>query len=243
MDLKIRRANEGDLPDLQRLEHEHFPARPGYVHHGFLFDNARAMGIVTKPDDRDRWFTIVAEDAGAIVGFAIAIPSTRPGDAAEERYVILLQNMAVEESHRLQGVGQALVQEIERLARGAGQVLIQAHASIDSAPFYKRIGWDLADASSGIGWLIPNEVLGADFGHVDDGFPIMAVRVLEQDAILGTFHFRRRTRAPLADAGAELRRLVAGGTFSRRDLHPWTIQILDFAESRAKNTGAFGQKP
>ena len=200
------------------------------------------MGILSKPDDRDRWFTIVAEDDGNTVGFAIAIPSKRSGDTAEERYVLLLQNMAVEESHRLQGVGQALVKEIERLARGAGQLLIQAHASIDSALFYERLGWDLADVSSGIGWLIPNEVLGAGFGHVDDGFPIMAVRVLEPAALIGTFHFKRRTNAPLADAGAELRRLVAGGTFSMRDLHPRTIQILGFIESQAKNTGAFGQK-
>lgn len=242
MKLTIRRATGDDLADLQRLEHEHFPARPGNVHNGFLFDLEDASQLLTKPDDLDRWFTIVAEVDATIVGFALAIPSTRPGDAAEEPYVLLLQNMAVDDSYRLQGIGQALVREIERLAREAGQVLIQAHASIESAPFYQRLGWDVAGADSGIGWLIRGEVLGADFGHEDDGFPVMTSRVLEPDALLGTFHFKRRTTAPLADAGAELRRLVARGVFNRRDLHRWTIQILDFAEDRAKHTGAFGQK-
>ncbi|HEX3696525.1 MAG TPA: GNAT family N-acetyltransferase [Polyangia bacterium] len=86
---------------------------------------------------------LLAEVAGAPVGFALFFTNystflTRPG--------IYLEDLFVLEDHRRQGVGQALLAEVRRIAeaRGAGRLewtVLDWNA--DAIAFYRRIGADV----------------------------------------------------------------------------------------------------
>ncbi|HEY2901466.1 MAG TPA: GNAT family N-acetyltransferase [Polyangia bacterium] len=86
---------------------------------------------------------LLAEVAGAPVGFALFFTNystflTRPG--------IYLEDLFVLENHRRQGVGQALLAAVRRIAeaRGAGRLewtVLDWNA--DAIAFYRRIGADV----------------------------------------------------------------------------------------------------
>jgi len=68
----------------------------------------------------------VAEDGGRVVGFA-AVQSRVPNEDVDESdyHFALISDVGVNESHRGQGIGRALIEACEAFARGSGRALAQ----------------------------------------------------------------------------------------------------------------------
>ena len=111
---------------LAQLGEQYTPDRP-------VFDGAFA-DAVTHADDH---ILIVADDAGTVVGYALATIARlfyTNGDSAQ------LQELVVDERSRGRGIGSLLVSEIETecLDRGVRQLTV---ATLRSAAFYERLDY------------------------------------------------------------------------------------------------------
>lgn len=111
---------------LAQLGEQYTPNRP-------VFDRAFA-DAVQHADDH---ILIVADDGGAVVGYALATIARlfyTNGDSAQ------LQELVVDERSRSRGIGSLLVGEIERecLDRGVQQLTV---ATLRSAAFYERLDY------------------------------------------------------------------------------------------------------
>jgi putative acetyltransferase len=81
--------------------------------------------------ERGEQIAVVAEDgAGRIVGFGSIVPKNSE-----------LRALYVSAEHGRQGIGRALLCELEALARGAGVTELRMIASVNAAPFYEGQGF------------------------------------------------------------------------------------------------------
>lgn len=111
---------------LAQLGEQYTPDRP-------VFDGA----FVDSLQQADDHILFVAEDDGAVVGYALATIARlfyTNGDSAQ------LQELVVDEGSRGRGIGSLLVAEIERecLDRGVRQLTV---ATLRSAAFYERLDY------------------------------------------------------------------------------------------------------
>jgi len=125
----IREANAADAPALaQLLAQLGYPAEPVAVE-----SRLEALSIV---GDR----VVVAELDGDVVGLA----HLQVAPALEyDRPAAKVAALAVDESHRGEGIGRALMEDMEREARARGCVLLYlttAERRADAHAFYDRIG-------------------------------------------------------------------------------------------------------
>ena len=89
-------------------------------------------------NDRSTSLLLVAEDAaGAVVGYALTTITPLLHSNGSSAH---LQELVVDDSHRSQGVGTAIVEEVERICRERAVRQITV-ASRRSADFYERIGY------------------------------------------------------------------------------------------------------
>ena len=95
----------------------------------------------TTPDDAD---FVVAERDGRVVGFAELRPhgggyfeTVRPGPWTGEVRAVYVHPDAAGE-----GVGSALLAELERRARGRDLSALGLHASLNAVPFYEARGYE-----------------------------------------------------------------------------------------------------
>lgn len=78
----------------------------------------------------------VAESDGTVTGTASLARDNR---TTEEEYICL--TVFVLPEHQGTGVGRALMERVERAARGKGAVNLQVPSSITALPFYTRLGY------------------------------------------------------------------------------------------------------
>jgi putative acetyltransferase len=87
--------------------------------------------ILANPDQEIR---LLAESNGEIVGMGALVLQN-----SELRACYVLPAVA------RQGVGSALVREIERVALEQGLAILQLDASVTSEPFYRALGYDIRE--------------------------------------------------------------------------------------------------
>ncbi len=130
MDIEIRRAKPNDLPEMVELWKQlmgfHQDLDPTYK---LLPDAAErwVKYIVTKFDD-DEWRVLVADANGRVVGYAVAAVQEYPPVFKNPQHGFV-QEIAVREELRKQGIGRALVDAaVEWLA---GQDVAETTVRID----------------------------------------------------------------------------------------------------------------
>jgi len=139
MKLAVRLAAEADLPRvlelLEQIDDSVYPPRED-AGRGVRLSVFRR--IAADPHQR----LLVAEADGRIVGTVhlVVVPhlsrSCKPSG--------LLESMVVDEAHRRQGVGAALLREVQRLAREAGCYKLALSSNLarrGAHRFYSRLGW------------------------------------------------------------------------------------------------------
>jgi len=138
----IRRATAEDAEAIARVHVESWRAAyAGIVPDEFLaalsVERRAAQWRETVAPERQSYL-VVAEDEGAVIGFAVAGPG-RESDATYtgELYAIYLQP-----ERQGQGVGRALVREIARelQRRGLGSMLVWVLAENPARKFYEALG-------------------------------------------------------------------------------------------------------
>lgn len=138
VDIIIRPARTGDIPDLSELLRDLFS-----IESDFTPDRekqARALGLLINADE-GRSAVFVAELSGRVVGMCSvqAVISTAEGGRAA-----ILKDLVVHQEFRGQGVGAHLLSEVHDWCRSQTITRIQLLADKDNLPafhFYNRQGW------------------------------------------------------------------------------------------------------
>ena len=129
--MRIRRVGRTDIPQIAQLYYEtvhRVNARdysPGQI---------RAWAPRVYPDTWwqrrfRRYQVLVAEDVGAVVGFA------------ELGKNGTIDCFYVHHARQHRGIGAALLARVEREARGNGNTRLRADVSITAEPFFRRMGF------------------------------------------------------------------------------------------------------
>jgi len=112
------------------------PARPDAV-----------AGFLAEPTHH----LLIAYSDGVPAGFVSGVEVTHPDKGTE----MFLYELAVDEAHRQQGIGTALVRELERLARAQGcygmWVLVD-HDNAVAAATYRKAGGELESRPLMFAW-------------------------------------------------------------------------------------------
>lgn len=240
----IRFAAPPDAAALLALETTHFPAVSGQPHAGYTFSAPKLTAFVLDEAVAapKGVLTLVAEVDGAVVGFAATGPWSFPGFGPRQfdPTTLLLQYLAVEPDHQRQGIGSALVAEIERRGAAAGRDMVVAHVPEDAA-FYDAASWHVAPIDHGTAWLPTGSHLRADVGDPALGFPRVSTKVLHPSAIRHTFDFRiRKGGGPIANAATELSSLIDSGEVDPKHLDSDTKGMIRIAKITAAPRSAFG---
>ncbi|MEV7762038.1 GNAT family N-acetyltransferase [Curtobacterium flaccumfaciens] len=220
-----------DAAELLQLERTYFPAVAGQTHAGYLFADPELSKLTLTEHLAApvRSFTIVAEDDGKVVGFAMAAPWSFPGTGELDPSDMVLQYVAVDSEHRRQGIASALIAEITARATSARQNALVAHIPEASADFYRSIGWEVLSPQRGFAWVPFQAHLRADVADPELGYPLMASKVLRPRAIRTTFGFPVVSGRPTFDAATTLLALVESGEIDTRDLDDETNSMIDMA--------------
>jgi GNAT superfamily N-acetyltransferase len=136
MNLVIREAEPSDASDLLRLYVQ--LASPGTE-----APTIEEAEIALHDAQGAPWLhVLVAEIEGDVVGTATV--AVIPSVAHERRPWGQIENVVVDEQHRLGGIGEALVERCEAITRGAGGYKVQLVSSghrKGAHAFYERIGF------------------------------------------------------------------------------------------------------
>jgi putative acetyltransferase len=129
--MRIRRVKQGDAPQVARLYYETVHAANARA---YSPAQIRAWAPRVYPDGFwlrrfHRYKVLVAEDEGAVVGFA----ELRRDGAIDCFYV--------HHAHQHRGVGTALMDRMEREARARGNCRLRADVSLSAERFFRRMGF------------------------------------------------------------------------------------------------------
>ena len=238
MPVNIRSATLSDLPEIRRLEHAHFSDVAASSRGGYLFDLPGAEALVDEAFGAPRrMYVSVAEDDGNLVGFAAAYPFTLPGEGEIDPRNMLLQFLAVDDSHRRQGIGQRLVEHIESRFEPLRQLVMIAHVPAAQAAFYRQTGWEVMAATAGFAWLPFNDFLRADFPDPHIGFEHLAARVIRPQGIRKWWGFPRLSDSPTSDAIAILEGLIERGDIDLNDLDEGTRTMISISRFERERRG------
>jgi len=137
----IRPARPADLPDIERIVHD------AYAHY------VERMGQRPGPMDDDYPARIaeqavwVIERDGQIAGLLVLLP---------EPDHLLLDNVAVAQSHQGQGIGRLLVAfaETEAERRGYNEIRLYTHVTmVENQALYRRLGFEETHRGAQAGFL------------------------------------------------------------------------------------------
>lgn len=134
---RIRPAREGDLPALSDLLSALFT-----IEADFAPDRARQRrGLSALLNAGERACVLVAEERGQVIGMATCQVLTSTAEGGD---VGLVEDVVVGAGRRGQGVGQALMRELELWAKGRRLLRLQLLAdrgNRNALLFYERLGW------------------------------------------------------------------------------------------------------
>jgi GNAT superfamily N-acetyltransferase len=144
----IRHAVDGDYEELcalfAGLDAYHREARPDFFQAADGPTRTRAFiaDLVAGPDST----ILVAELAGALVGFAMLLLQVRSGlPIVVPRRIVVVENLFVDGDRRRGGIGRALLARARAwaVARHAGTVEIAVHEfNGDAIRFYEALGYE-----------------------------------------------------------------------------------------------------
>lgn len=96
----------------------------------------------THPDEfREGHFPLLFNIGGKPVGTA------RLDVVNEDPAVATVRLVAVLPQYQRQGIGRAMMNELERFAATKGTRQLNVHAAHDAVTFYQKLGWQLIDAT------------------------------------------------------------------------------------------------
>jgi GNAT superfamily N-acetyltransferase len=138
--LVVRRAIEAEQPALEALQWRASLANP--EDRDVLLANPDAIALPLEQISHGH--VIVAERAGAMVGFAVVLP--REDEGAE------LDGLFVEPGQWKQGIGRLLVDQCVAIACERGAAFLHVIGNTRAAGFYRACGFELVgDASTRFG--------------------------------------------------------------------------------------------
>lgn len=137
MTIEIRRLTTADMPSLRALNALFARA----------FADAESYASRPPTDDylesvlrKEHILVLVANDGGAIVGGLVAYELDKFEQARSEIYIY---DLAVDETHRRQGIATALIQALREIAakRGAWVIYVQAdYVDPPAIALYEKLG-------------------------------------------------------------------------------------------------------
>ena len=177
--VRVRRAVVDDADAIERVRtdtwrHAYRGLMPDALLDGLGYDSTRRRALMSAMPSRQ--FVLVAEDAGAVVGFCIGGPSRTPDDPfGGEVYAIYV----LPEHHR-RGIGRALLEAAATELVGRGFLSMIIWVLRENAPsrrFYERMGGvhvrdeereleGVRIVESGYGWEDISRSLGGSSGSV-----------------------------------------------------------------------------
>jgi GNAT superfamily N-acetyltransferase len=125
----IRPATDHERRALEALQ------RRASLHSGRWAEQLRAHpdAIELPPEQIERGLVRVAEQEGAIVGFATLLP---PLDGVCELDAIFVEPVLMGT-----GIGRSLIDDVMAIARRAGAIAVEVVANPDAWAFYERVGF------------------------------------------------------------------------------------------------------
>jgi len=139
----IRIARVEDADDLARLRWDmRLEELEPVIEFGVLVEQFRRF--VEKTVGRGTWRVWVAElDGSPVANLWLQLVERVPRpDAAEASRIGYLTNVYVEEAHRNEGLGSAMLDQVLDWARGEGLGLLIVWPSERSVPYYRRAGFE-----------------------------------------------------------------------------------------------------
>ncbi|RRG17790.1 N-acetyltransferase [Weissella viridescens] len=158
-----------DLPTLQRVIQDAFTSSA----HGYSGENALVQAL--RESDKTSTYDVVASDDGAIVGYALLSDALILDEGVPQASGLVLAPLAVAPDAQKQGVGKALMAEIESVAGTHGYSFI----SILGGNYYQQFGYRPA---SQFGIKAPMEV-------PDEYFQIKPMREGSLTDVQGTLKY------------------------------------------------------
>lgn len=131
---RIRRAMPADFEEVLALFRQLWP--------GKVLNKERQRAVYTVMLESAGYELLCAEMEGAIIGFAsLSIQH----NFWQEGHILYITTMIVDERHRGQGIGTALVREIEKIAgeRGCKRIELEsAFHRTEAHAFYEKMGFE-----------------------------------------------------------------------------------------------------
>lgn len=134
MEIRIDRANAGDLPALQKLYYELC---------GEMIERQKAARVLERMAAQESYHLLVARDAsGLAVGTAMGIVCLDLAYQCDP--FMLIENVIVLEEFRGKAIGKLLMDELERAARASGcslTMLVSGALRVKAHQFYANLGY------------------------------------------------------------------------------------------------------
>jgi ribosomal protein S18 acetylase RimI-like enzyme len=140
----VRKAKPEDFKKIQKLNKALFDQ-------DFQFDKtletnwpfAEGVKYLKESIESDRSITVVAEEAGSVVGYMIAAIQKTPSYLKQDIKIVELENTLIEAGFRGQGTGQKMFEMVENWAKekDANLMTVETSAVNENAQkFYEKMG-------------------------------------------------------------------------------------------------------
>lgn len=244
----VRAARPGDFDTVQATAEEVLP--------DLASDESRdAFSTNVLNWRRTKRSVKVAEVDGQVVGHVSLGPYRGKNGPILHSACVTLHQVAVRGDYQGHGIGQALLAEALKTAKGFETGIIFAAVNDDSAPFYEKHGWTVGEAGEGFAFIEQEKVEDSDRtrrdvqglldkattprgGNVNlsGGFNRVAFLVLDQNEIRLAFHFPLSRENP---GGHPLTGLVDKVCSDQSLIHALPLSVLLLAVGEA--TRVFGK--
>jgi len=134
MSVRVREAIPADFERIIELFRQLWPGKE--------LDHARLLAVFSHMKSSDIYTLLCAEEAGKVIGFcSTAILQ----NLWQEGPILYITTMIADERHRKQGIGTALINEINKIAceRGCKRIELEsAFHRTDAHAFYEKMGFE-----------------------------------------------------------------------------------------------------